>query len=130
MKLPTLGVWRRAPAGTSGGNLEQLRRLVHADGAWYVTGDGQTAGSTGAVAPWTRLEDPIRRCATTRIPDLTDSAILVPDPGAGAVLVLVRCRRKSFRRQDLSRAIAWLHQHRPDGAAEPLIVGLRTAPHL
>jgi hypothetical protein len=131
---------RRALAATSGGNLEQLRRLVRADGAWYVKGDGQGTGRESVVVPWTRLEDLIRQCAATQVPDLiiqspsprpqprrnieTVSAILVPDPGVGAVVVLVRHRRKPFRPDDLSRAIAWLYDHRPDGAAEPLVVGV------
>jgi hypothetical protein len=54
----------------------------------------------------------------------TVSAILVPDAGAGAVVVLVRKRRKPFRPGDLSLAVAWLYNHRPDGAAEPLVVGM------
>jgi dolichol-phosphate mannosyltransferase len=140
LNLPTLRRWRRALAGTSGGNLEELRRRVRADGAWYVKGDGQRTGPASVVAPWTRLEDLIRQCAATQVPDLiiqspsprpqprrnieTVSAILVPDPGAGAVVVLVRHRRKPFRPGDLSTAIAWLYDHRPDGAAEPLVVGV------
>jgi hypothetical protein len=40
------------------------------------------------------------------------------------VVVLVRHRRKPFRPGDLSLAIAWLYDHRPDGAAEPLVVGM------
>jgi putative flippase GtrA len=138
--LPTLRRWRRALAGTSGGNLEQLRRLVHADGAWYVKGDGVRSGQASIVVPWTRLEHLIRQCAATQVPDLiiqspsprpqprrnieTTSTILVPDPGAGAVVVLVRHRRQPFRPRDLSLAIAWLYDHRPDGAAEPLVVGV------
>jgi hypothetical protein len=129
---------RRALAGTSGGNLEDLRRLVRADGAWYVKGDGQPPGLRSVVTPWTRLEDLIRQCAATQVPHLTiqsasphprsdrtietDSAVLVPNPGISAVVVLVRHRRKPFRPRDMSRAIAWLHDHRPDGAAEPLVV--------
>ena len=140
LNLPTLRRWRRALTGTSGGNLEQLRRLVHADGAWYVKGDGQRSGPPSVVVPWTRLEHLIRQCAATQVPDLiiqspslrpqprrnieTTSTILVPDPGAGAVVVLVRHRRKPFRPRDLSLAIAWLYDHRPDGAAEPLVVGM------
>jgi hypothetical protein len=140
LNLPTLRRWRRALAGTSGGNLDELRRLVRADGAWYVSGDGQGASPTSVVVPWTRLEDLIRQCAATQVPDLiiqspslrpqprrnieTVSAILVPDPGAGAVVVLMRRRRKPFRPGDLSLAIAWLYDHRPDGAAEPLVVGV------
>ena len=140
LNLPTLRGWRRAIAGTSGGNLEQLRRLVRADGAWYVNGDGQGTGAESVVVPWTRLEDLIRQCAATQVPDLiiqspslrpqprrnieTVSAILVPDPGAGAVVVLVRHHRKPFQPGDLSRVIAWLYEHRPDGAAEPLVVGV------
>lgn len=54
----------------------------------------------------------------------TVSAILVPDPGAAAVVVLIRRHHKPFRPGDLSRAIAWLYDHRPDGAAEPLAVGV------
>jgi hypothetical protein len=143
LNLPTLRLWRRAIAGTSGGNLEQLRRLVGADGAWYVNGEGQRTGLTPVVFPWTRLEDLIRQCAATQVPDLiiqspsarpqprrnieTVSAILVPDPGAGAVVVLVRHRRKPFRPSDLSLAIDWLYRHRPDGAAEPLVVGVARA---
>jgi hypothetical protein len=126
--VPTIRFWRRAPAGTSGGNLEELRRLVRADAAWYVKGDGQPAGSTSVVVPWTGLEDLIRRCAATQHTDLRDFAILVPDCGAGAVVVLVRHRRRPFRRRDLSRAVAWLSDHRPDGAAEPLVVEM--APHM
>lgn len=140
LNVPTLRRWRRALAGTSGGNLEQLRRLVHADGAWYVNGDGDRSGPASVVVPWTRLEQLIRHCAATKVPDLiiqspsprpqprrnieTISTILVPDPGAGAVVVLVRHRRKPFRPRDLNLAIAWLYDHRPDGAAEPLIVGM------
>jgi dolichol-phosphate mannosyltransferase len=140
LNLPMLRRGRRALAATSGGNLEQLRRLVRADGAWYVKGDGQGTGRESVVVPWTRLEDLIRQCAATQVPDLiiqspsprpqprrnieTVSAILVPDPGVGAVVVLVRHRRKPFRPDDLSRAIAWLYDHRPDGAAEPLVVGV------
>jgi dolichol-phosphate mannosyltransferase len=143
LNLPTLRRWRRAIAGTSGGNLEQLRRLVGADGAWYVNGEGQRTGPTPVVFPWTRLEDLIRQCAATQVPDLiiqspsvrpqprrnieTVSAILVPDPGAGAVVVLVRHRRKPFRPTDLSLAIDWLYRYRPDGAAEPLVVGVARA---
>lgn len=117
-----------------------MRRLVRADGAWYVKGDGQPPGLRSVVTPWTRLEDLIRQCAATQVPDLiiqspslrpqprrnieTVSTILVPDPGAGAVVVLVRHRRKPFRPGDLSLAIAWLYDHRPDGVAEPLVVGM------
>jgi hypothetical protein len=79
-------------------------------------------------APWTGLEDLIRHCAATQHTDLRDFAILVPDCGAGAVVVLVRHRRRPFRRRDLSRAVAWLSDHRPDGAAEPLVVEM--APHM
>jgi hypothetical protein len=105
-----------------------------------VRGDGQRTGPESVVAPWTRLEDLIRQCAATQLPDLiiqspsprpqprrnieTASAILVPDPAAGAVVVLVRHRRKPFQPRDLSLAIAWLYDHRPDGAAEPLVVGV------
>ena len=140
LNLPTLRHWQHAIAGTSGGNLEQLRRRVRADGAWYVSGDGQRMGATSVVFPWTRLEDLIRQCAATQVPDLiiqspsprpqprrnieTVSAILVPDPRAGAVVVLVRQRRKPFRPGDLNLAVAWLYDHRPDGAAEPLAVGV------
>jgi dolichol-phosphate mannosyltransferase len=140
LNLPTLRRWRRALAGTSGGNLDELRRLVRADGAWYVSGDGRGTGPPSVVVPWTRLEDLIRQCAATQVPDLiiqspsprpqprrnieTVSAILVPDAGAGAVVVLMRRRRKPFRPRDLSLAIAWLYDHRPDGAAEPLVVGV------
>lgn len=140
LNLPTLRRWRRALAGTSGGNLEELRRLVRADGAWYVSGDCPGTGQTSVVVPWTRLEDLIRQCAATQVPDLiiqspsprpqprrnieTVSAILVPDPRASAVVVLMRHRRKPFRPADLSRAIAWMYDHRPDGAAEPLVVGV------
>jgi hypothetical protein len=89
--------------------------------------------------PWTPFEDLIRQCAAIQVPELivqspsplpqprrnagTPSAILVPDSGAGAVVILVRHRPKPFRPSDLSLAIAWLDQHRPDGAAEPLVVG-------
>src|SRR6202022_906154 len=55
--------WRRARAGTSGGNLDELRCLVRADAAWYVSGDGQGTGPTSVVVPWTPLEDSIRRGA-------------------------------------------------------------------
>jgi len=122
VNLRTLGFWRRAPAGTSGGNLEELRRLVHADGAWYVTGDGRTARPTPVVVPWTGLEDLIRQCSASQVPRLTDSAILVPDGGIGAVVALVRHRGKPFRPGDLDLAIAWLANHHPDGAPEPLVV--------
>ena len=115
--------WRRARAGTSGGNLEELRRLVRADAAWYVSGDGQGTGPTSVVVPWTPLEDSIRQCAATHVPEVTPSAILIPDLGACAVVVLTRYRPRPFRRGDLSLAIAWLHEHHPDGAAEPLVVG-------
>jgi dolichol-phosphate mannosyltransferase len=140
LHLPTLRRWRGALAGTSGGNLDELRRRVRADGAWYVRGDGERTGPESVVAPWTRLEDLIRQCAATQLPDLiiqspsprpqprrnieTASAILVPDPAAGAVVVLVRHRRKPFQPRDLSLAIDWLYDHRPDGAAEPLVVGV------
>jgi hypothetical protein len=140
LNLPTLRGWTRALAGTSGGNLDQLRRLVRADAAWYVSGEGERTGPTSVVVPWTRLEDLIRQCAATQVPDLiiqspsprpqprrnieTVSTILVPDPDAGAVVVLVRHRRKPFRPSDLSLAIAWLYEHRPDGVAEPLVVGM------
>jgi hypothetical protein len=123
--VPGLGLWWRARAGTSGGNLEQLRRLVRADGAWFVTGDAEDAGPTSVVMPWTGLEDLIRLCSSTQVPHLTDSAILVPDGGAGAVVVLLRHRPKPFRPGDLDLAIAWLASHRPDGAPEPLVVGIR-----
>jgi hypothetical protein len=123
--VPILGLRRRVPAGTSGGNLEQLRRLIRADGAWYVTGNAQIAGPTPVVVPWTGLEELIRQCAATQVPHLTDSTILVPDGGAGAVVVLVRHRPKPFRPGDLDLAIAWLASHRPDGAPEPLVVGIR-----
>ena len=66
LNLPTLRRWQRALAGTSGGNLEELRRLVRADGAWYVKGDGQGTGPTSVVVPWTRLEDLIRQCPRPR----------------------------------------------------------------
>jgi dolichol-phosphate mannosyltransferase len=140
LNFPTLRRWRRALAATSGGNLEQLRRLVRADAAWYVSGDGERRGPPSVIVPWTPLEDLIRQCAATQVPDLiiqspslrpqprrnieTVSTILVPDPGAGAVVVLVRHRRKPFRPGDLSLAIAWLYDHRPDGVAEPLVVGM------
>jgi dolichol-phosphate mannosyltransferase len=140
LNLPTLRRWRRAIAGTSGGNLDDLRRLVRADGAWYVSGNTQDPGPTSVVVPWTRLENHIRHCAATQVPDLiiqspsprpqprrnieTVSAILVPDARAGAVVVLLRNRRKPFRPGDLRLAIAWLYDHRPDGAAEPLVVGM------
>jgi dolichol-phosphate mannosyltransferase len=140
LNLPTLRRWRGALAGTSGGNLDYLRRLVRADAAWYVSGNGKQTSPEWVVFPWTRLEDHIRQCAATQVPDLIIqspsprpqprrniemvSAILVPDPGTGAVVVLVRQRRKPFRPGDLGLAIAWLYEHRPDGAAEPLVVGV------
>jgi hypothetical protein len=116
--------WRRAPAGTSGGNLEELRRLVRADAAWYVSGDSQAPGPTPVPVPWTPLEDRIRQCAATHVPTIGPSAILVPDSRASAVVVLVRQRPKPFRPDDLSLAAAWLDDHRPDGVAEPLVVGM------
>ena len=116
--------WRRAPAGTSGGNLEDLRRLVRADAAWYVSGDGQAPTPSPVTVPWTPLEDRIRQCAAKHVPELRPSAILVPDSRASAVVVLVRQRPRPFRPDDLSLATAWLDDHRPDGAAEPLVVGM------
>jgi len=74
--------------------------------------------------PWTGLEDLIRQCSTTQVPHLTDSAILIPDGGIGAVVALVRHRRKPFRLGDLDLAMAWLAIHHPDGAPEPLVVGI------
>jgi hypothetical protein len=140
LNLPTLRSRRRALAATSGGNVDQLRRRVRANGAWFVRGESRETGLTSVVTPWTGLEDHISRCAATKVPDLvistgspppkprrhveTVSAILVPDPGAGAVVVLVRYRRKPFRPNDLNLAVAWLHDHRPDGAPEPLVVGM------
>jgi hypothetical protein len=119
-----VGFWRRALVGTSGGNLEELRRMVRADGAWYVKGDSEQAEPPSVVVPWTGLEDLIRQCAASQIPDVMDSAILVPCAGYGAVVVLVRRRGKPFARRDLGLAVAWLSDHRPDGAAEPLVVGI------
>jgi len=116
--------WRRAPAGTSGGNLEELRRLVRADAAWFVSGDSPATGPTSVLVPWTPLEDRIRHCAATQMPDLAPSAILVPDSRAGAVVVLVRQRPRPFGPGELHLATAWLGDHRPDGAAEPLVVGI------
>ena len=119
-----LGRWRRAPAGPSGGNLDELRRLVRADAAWYVSGASQATGPTSVAVPWTPLEDRIRHCAANQVPVLGPSAILVPDRRATAVVVLVRQRPRPFRPDDVSLATAWLDGHRPDGAAEPLVVGM------
>jgi hypothetical protein len=117
--------WLRVGGAASTNRLEELGRRLEVDTAWWSEPAPEPLDARRRELAPTGLEELIRHCAASTIPDLVVqspsdrpqprrnieslSAIMVPKPEVGRVAVLVRRSVKPFTAADLEQAVRLLH---------------------